>query len=473
MRRIIFFIILTIPFISIAQVSKNITLLSHFQDEHLASIDWTTGHQIWNGCKGWADTIKHREYAIAGSVDSIYFFDITTQSVMKKVAVKNGFSHAVNRDFDVFDHYVYCVSDNVTSGSAQGKLQIFDLQYLPDSVHTVYESKATGSNTHTIFINKKSKRLYKCINRYRSDSNTISSTNAMEIYSLRDPENPSVMAKLSRTNYSDVHESYVRNDTVYCSSGDAGIFFYDMTDTSHIKKLGSIEPPYPDNAYNHSNWLDSSGKYILFTDETADGKGMKIYDISDLANPKVVGTPFRNYGSPHNSYWVGRYAYTSMYYGGINIYDMKNVNAPDFVAYYRTFSNQHTPNIYEGCWGIYPFLPSGNIIASDMNTGIYLFRLEKNLLGINSPENDLMSIRTFPNPFIQNISISISNTEKQSAHLLVYDLHGKIAAEKTAEFSIGENTIELTELQNHPKGIYFVKIISNGEVFHQSIVKQE
>jgi hypothetical protein len=154
MKRIFFILFFLISHITFAQISWNITLLSHFQDEHLASIDWTSGHQIWNGCKGWADTVKHREYAIAGSVDSVYFFDITIPSVMKKVAVKNGFSHAVNRDFDVFDHYVYCVSDNVTSGSAQGKLQIFDMQYLPDSVHTVYESKATGSNTHTIFINK-------------------------------------------------------------------------------------------------------------------------------------------------------------------------------------------------------------------------------------------------------------------------------------------------------------------------------
>ena len=110
----LFLLFITIPFFLNAQTSWNMSLLSHFEDAHLPSIDWTPGNQVWNGCKGWADTTKHREYAIAGSVDSIYFFDITDPNTMKKVAVKSGITHAVNRDFDTYSHYVYCVSDNVT-----------------------------------------------------------------------------------------------------------------------------------------------------------------------------------------------------------------------------------------------------------------------------------------------------------------------------------------------------------------------
>ena len=467
----LFLLFITIPFFLNAQTSWNMSLLSHFEDAHLPSIDWTPGNQIWNGCKGWADTTKHREYAIAGSVDSIYFFDITDPNTMKKVAVKSGITHAVNRDFDTYSHYVYCVSDNVT-GTLMGRMQIFDMQYLPDSVHQVYVSDSTMLNTHTLFVNAKSKRLYKCINYHRDLSGIL--INPIEVYSLRNPENPTFMAKLTRANgFADVHESYVRNDTVYCSSGNAGLFFYDMTDTAHIKTLGSITPPYPENAYNHSNWLDSSGKYILFTDETADGKGMKIYDISDIANPKMVCTPFRNYGSPHNSYWIGRYAFTSMYYGGVNIYDLKNVAAPDFVAYYRTFKNAHTSSIYEGCWGIYPYLPSGNIIASDMNTGIYLLKLSTTTLGIDQNKNTFTNVQTFPNPFAKKFTITLTSQEKQPAHLLVYDLHGKIAAEKTLELQSGENSLEVDDLKDCTNGWYIYKIISTTGVYHQSIIKQE
>lgn len=471
MKKIFFIIILSIPAITHAQINWNMTLLSHFQDEHLASIDWTPGHQIWNGCKGWADTIKHHEYAIAGSVDSIYFFDITNSSLMKKVAVKGGINHCMNRDFDIYDHYIYCVSDN-DFASFKGRLQIFDIQYLPDSVHQVYLSDSTMLNTHTVFVNAKTKRLYKCI-CYHRDLSGIT-VNPIEVYSLRNPENPTFMAKITRADgYKDVHECYVRNDTVYCSRGNSGVFFYDMNDTANIKLLGSITPPYPENAYNHSNWLDSIGKYILFTDETPDGKAMKVYDISDIANPKLTAAPFRNYGSPHNAYWVGRYAYTSMYYGGVNIYDMKNVTAPDFVAYYRTFPNPHTPSIYEGCWGVYPFLPSGNIIASDMNTGIFLLKLDKTTLGVNNTINALLNINSYPNPFNQKFTLTLTNTQKELAHLLVYNLHGKVVAEKLLEITIGENNFEVSELQNDPDGLYIVKIISAGGVYHQSIIKQE
>jgi len=469
MKSLFFILFLPISYVTFAQVSWNMTLLSHFQDTHLASIDWQPGNQIWNGCKGWADTINHKEYGIAGSVDSIYFFDITDPSSMKKVVVRNGITHCMNRDFDIYDHYVYCVSDN-DFGSVKGRLQIFDMQYLPDSVHQVYLSDSTMLNTHTIFVNIKSKRLYKCICYHRNLAGVY--RNALEIYSLLNPENPTYMATLSSDN-GFVHECYAKNDTVYCSSGNNGLFFYDMKDTANLKLLGSITPPYPENAYNHSNWLDSSGKYILFTDETPDGKGMKIYDISDIANPKAVCTPFRSYGSPHNSYWVGRYAYTSMYYGGVNIYDMKNVNAPDFVGYFRTFSNPHTANIYEGCWGVYPFLPSGNIIASDMNTGIYLLKLNKTTLGTHSLDNSLIFEDFYPNPFKQKFSIALISSEKESAHLLVYDLHGKIVSDKLLELVVGENNFEITNMQNAPNGLYFIKVISVSGVYHQSIIKQE
>ena len=37
------------------------------------------------------------------------------------------------------------------------------------------------------------------------------------------------------------------------------------------------------------------------------------------------------------------------------------------VAYYDSYSG--SGNGFDGCWGTYPFLPSGNIISSDINSG--------------------------------------------------------------------------------------------------------
>jgi choice-of-anchor B domain-containing protein len=447
-----------------AQEAWNLKLLSHYQDANLAKI----GNQIWSECTGYADTLTHKEYAIAGSVDSIYFFDITNPSIMKKCDVETGLNRATNRDFEIYDHYMYCVSDNVVGGNGLGALQIFDLQYLPDSVHKVYESTVTGNNAHTIFINPKSKRLYKCSNRF---GNPTTLSTPMDVFSLEDPLNPTFIATLNTPNDVRVHEVYVRNDTAYCSLGNSGLYIYDMTDATQPKLLGSITPPYPENAYNHSSWLDSSGKYILFTDENPEGTGLKIYNVSnDIFNPTITGAPFRDYGSPHNAYWVGRFAYVSMYYGGVNIYDLDTVTKPKLSAYYHTFTNAHTQSVYEGCWGVYPFLPSGNIIASDMNTGIYLLKPSANL-AISDAVPSLSAITAFPNPFTKNITISLTSTEKQSAYLLVYDLQGKIAAERVVELTSGYNELQMEDLQNSSNGVYIMKLISTHGVYHQSIIK--
>ena len=455
MKKIVFLFFVIIFSNVYAQQGWNLTLLSHFNDPNLAKI----GTQIWNANKGWADTIKHREYIVAGSVDSIYFFDITNPSVMKKCAVKNGINHSINRDFDIYDHYVYCVSDNGTPGA----LQIFDMQYLPDSVHSVYESDVTGMNCHTVFVNPLSKRLYKCINRYKTTNIVI----PLEVYSIANPANPVFLGRIERSGYADVHESYVRNDTVYCSSGWQGLFIYDFTDALHPKVLGSITPPYPESAYNHSCWLDSSGKYMVFTDETAEGTGIKIYDITDLQNPKAVGNPFRSYGSPHNTYWLGKFIYASMYYGGVNIYLMDTLTKPKLIASYPTFDKPHTNSVYEGCWGVYPYLPSGNIIASDMNTGIFLLKPSSNLA--ISETQIISGVETFPNPFTNKVSIRFLSTQKQQAHLLVYNLQGKIVTEKIIETLQGENEIEINNLEQ--EGMYIIKIVTSQQSFHQSVFK--
>jgi len=44
------------------------------------------------------------------------------------------------------------------------------------------------------------------------------------------------------------------------------------------------------------------------------------------------------------------------------IFDLSNPEAPTRVAYYDTFDNT-TYTGYNGCWGVYPYFPSGNIIA--------------------------------------------------------------------------------------------------------------
>ena len=67
--------------------------------------------------------------------------------------------------------------------------------------------------------------------------------------------------------------------------------------------------------------------------------------------------------------------YTAHYHDGVYIHDISDPNNPILVAFYDTFDPTHY-NSYMGAWGVYPFLPSGNILVSDMQTGLYVFEID-------------------------------------------------------------------------------------------------
>lgn len=94
-------------------------MLSRWDDDSLASI----GIQTFNACWGWYDSVKKREYAIMGSVDSTYFIDVTDPYHPIKCDVEAGRGrYSTWRDYDTYGKYCYAVQD-----AGIGALQIFDL----------------------------------------------------------------------------------------------------------------------------------------------------------------------------------------------------------------------------------------------------------------------------------------------------------------------------------------------------------
>lgn len=448
-----------------SQLSLNMQLLGHYNDTSLSKLD----DQIWNDVMGWKDTVKNREYMIAGTTDSIYFFDITNPAEIKICGRFFGTNRGcINRDYYPYHHYMYTTSDQCSS---PGNMQIFDMQYLPDSVVKVYESDTLGALTHTIFIEEKSQRLYMNLNRVRNPLTGQIEAKAMDIISIADPLAP---VRIGRLVYpapyggSRVHEAYVRNDTAYCSSENSGLFIWDVRNAADPVLLSAITPPYPANAYNHSNWLDSSGRYILFCDETPEGVGMKIYDLQNIREPRIVGSPFKDFGSPHNAYWKGRYAYASMYYGGVQVYDLEDMSKPVLGAMFQTYRVPYTDG-YRGCWGVWPFLPSGVILASDMTYGLFVLKPTE-FLSVNESAPTRLLLNVYPNPFNKQIRFNIPAKKQETAHLEVYDLRGKLAAIKNIQLQAGANEIN-TDL-DLTDGLYIFKLTTQDHIYTAQLLKQ-
>lgn len=467
------FLLLFFPLVQFASAQNdhfNLTLLSHWNDTTLTHVD---GDQIWSDIQGWKDTVKNREYLIAGSSDSLYFFDITNPTQMILCDVEFGHSrNAINRDYDTYSHYIYCVSDRT---SPPGALQIFDMQYLPDSVHKVYDNDTFGVNTHTVFIDTLNAKLYMC-------SNTINRVgiSAMDVLSLRDPERPTFMTRLypQSGTFSRVHEVFVKNDTAYCSGEGAGLFIYDMRDSANPVIIGTIRPPYPQNGYNHSSWLDSTGKYLMFTDENQ-GLGIKVFDVSTISSPDFV-TVFNSHSGalPHNAYWKNRFAYASAYEDGVYIYDMKDVadmsfsKTPPIAGFFDTYP-KNAPGVYNGfhgCWGVYAFLPSGVILASDISEGLFVLQPSVNLLTPET-ENNILRTTVFPNPFTSYTNVTIQATATDAVTLSIFTLQGKLVVTKEERLTKGSNTIELQNLEGLSEGLYQLCILGTRSTMTKPILK--
>ncbi len=472
MKKLLLLILISfLAFESQAQNAYRMTLLSNWNNPNLNKVDTIN---IWNDLIGYYDSLTQKEYIIAGSTDSIYFFDITIPTQIKLLDVEYGsVKGVINRDYEIYQHYVYCVADQNRSS-----MQIYDLQYLPDSVHKVYEDSALAINTHSIFIEAKSKRLYMCSNKYANWTNGNLKESAMDIISLEDPEKPKFLAKLYvpvRSNgeaaFRWVHESHVRNDTAYLSCGYSGLFIYDLRDLNNQIILGTIVN-YPQAAYNHSSWLNKNGNYLMFTDENI-GSNIKIFDISIIQAPRIESYFISNtWATPHNSYWFGSFAVASMYHDGVFIWNIADTKKPQLAAFYDTYPQNaigdYTKN-FAGCWGVWPFLPSGNIIASDRTNGIFVLKADSGLLNTNEIQQTAKA-NIYPNPANDVLNIAVETNYADNFVVTVFDLQGNAVKQFNQQFK--SNYLYTENINDLKSCLYFLEIKGNKQVIRQKLLKQ-
>jgi hypothetical protein len=132
----------------------------------------------------------------------------------------------------------------------------------------------------------------------------------------------------------------------------------------------------PDH-FAHNCWLSDDGNTLYTTDEVANGF-VAAYNVNDLSN---VDELFRHKVQPgtglipHNAHVDGNHLVTSYYTFGCHVLDVEFPELPVLVAYYDT-SPQFSGTGYNGAWGAYPYLPSGNILVSDIETGLWVLNPE-------------------------------------------------------------------------------------------------
>ena len=190
---------------------------------------------------------------------------------------------------------------------------------------------------------------------------------------------------------------------------------------------------------------------------------MKICDVSNPSDIVVETTFLSDVGSEsmaHNLIIKDNLVYVSHYHDGIWIWDISDPSNPVYVASYDTYTPAGHDS-YKGAWGVYPLLPSGNILVSDMQSGLFIFAPPT--ANTNNIAETATSI-IFPNPCQNMLNI---NTNSQNLKLIqVYDLYGKeLISKNTMDSQISIDLSTLTQ------GVYVLQINDTNKKSTYSIVK--
>jgi choice-of-anchor B domain-containing protein len=336
-----------------SQANFNMTLV--------AQKDWGEGG---SGCWGHTDT-KGIEYAIIGTTKSIKILSLEDPTKPNERLSIPG-ATTTWREARAYGNFIY-----VTTESQDG-VTIIDLTKGPDSMSwkrwkpVVPNFTAAITTVHSINMDELGFL-------YLNGNNPVRGVAIFD--TKKDGNNPEFMSSLTAPY---THDCYATKTILYTADLSQGIGVYDIKDKKNPVLLNRFTSS---RNFTHNMWTSPDEKFLYTTDEVS-GATIDIYDVADPTNVKFLGK-YQNQDTrtdktiPHNIYAVGpNYAVTSWYTDGVLITDMTRPDNIVKVASFDTYlpAGPETGTWFLGCWGVYPYLKSGNIIASDMSTGFWLIK---------------------------------------------------------------------------------------------------
>lgn len=340
------------------------------------NIDFRSQVKYTNPCSsltGYADT--GREYALVGTWEGVSIVDVTNPDQpqilfnIPSAIPKNG--NIVYREIKTFKKYAYAVNEQ-DSG-----LLIIDLSYLPDTI-TYHHYKGNGIKTaHQLWIDENG-ILY--LFGYNTDFVPV---NGVMLFDLNvNPEQPQFISQFTGTY---LHNGFVRGDTLWGAAIYQGqLIIYDIKDKNRFNIIGQKTTPL---AFCHSTYPTSDNHYVFTTDEKANG-ALASFDVSKTKSiPPALDIVQSNPGSnsiPLNVVlYSDSFALCSYYRDGVVIFDVSHPDNMIEVGHYDT--SPLSGDGINGAWAAYPFLPSGNLIVSDIEEGLFVltphYRLASRLEG--------------------------------------------------------------------------------------------
>lgn len=300
------------------------------------------------GCWHYVDSLG-REYALVGTSLGLSIVDVTEPTKPVERFFVPGPPNTW-REVKTWNGFAYVGSEAANSG-----ITIVDLRYLPD---TVYWRVWFGPNADTLI-----RRSHTVVCAEGHLFIFGGNQQGIVICDLSDPWNPAIK---SITNYPYVHDGYIRNDTLWASEIYLGRFsVFDISDKKKPKLLAVQPTP---GAFNHNSWLSNSGQYLFTTDERWHAP-LASFDVSDLNNIRLLDIYYpsvRPTQEVHNVRVFNDFLINPSYGGQLTLVDAHRPDNLIEVAHILLGNSL--------VWDASPYLPSGNIIATARNEGLFILR---------------------------------------------------------------------------------------------------
>ncbi len=380
------------------------------------------------------------EYAIVGTTIGTRVYSLEDVTNPVELIFIPG-SNSTWRDMKQWGEYAYVTCDSGNDG-----LLIIDMSEAPNNIEFNFIKPVVQDGDNDIALDR-------CHNIFIDEKGIIMLSGCqgrgVEFFDPSDdPMNPTYLSSIVSP-YS--HDAYAKGDTLYASEIYDHLAMYDISDLNNIELLGTRETS---SDFTHNAWADPTHNYVFTTDERPEGF-VDAYDCSDPQNielldkfmpPGVAGT-----GTiPHNTHYFNGFIVTSWYTAGIIITDVHRPENMVQVAAYDTYDGPDGG--FSGCWGVTPYLPSGVVIACDINSGLYVF--EADYVRACYLEGKVTDIAT--NASISNATVRIIDGDYEDEQT---EANGEY---KTGQPSAGTFTVEFS----HP--LYETKTaeatLVNGEV---------
>ena len=356
-------------------------------------------NDIW----GFADLNTEREYALLGLNEGLAVFDVTEPTAPVEVGFVPG-HRSIWRDVKVVQLYDAGVNRWRTFAyvtvDAGGRLSVLDLTELP---HRVRFARRMQAAAHNVYVSSVDFAFGAPRPVGTPLVHVLGAAGRFNHGAFRsfDPAVPLRPTLVIESSHYYVHDAVsfrahgpqaaacraVAADELHGPSADAAMCEVLVTFNEYLLELWDVTDPdqatylswadYPDLGYVHSGWVTEDGRYLFVHDEYDEVNGLvsntlvRVFDLADLLDPvHVASWEGPDVAIEHNGAVRGNRHYLSHYGRGLVVLDVTEPTSPVEVGHFDTAPAENLG--FGGAWGIYPFLPSGNLLVSDMSAGLFV-----------------------------------------------------------------------------------------------------